>query len=232
MSLKRTHEVTDDEVNLFDDNRNKKPKTISINSEKDDDNINNHFNLIVDNQKDITDYTNEEIDDLYNTLLFLKPNKFENSKHLDNLIKTYPKHIQSLYNLFMKSEQQLTMYEYELISSSYSKPWFDYIVPKLQYDFDKYMSYNEKINKLESHISDSKCIIQIMEKLCSNYIKQYYIATEYDPSKLNEISCKYHKIKKKITVHENNFKTLCKYRKLVYIEYTKFMETRSYLNSL
>ena len=71
-----------------------------------------------------------------------------------------------------------------------------------------------------------------MEKLCSNYIKQYYIATEYDPYKLNEISCKYHNIKKKIKVNENKLITLYKYRKLVYIEYTTFMETRSYLNSL
>lgn len=183
--------------------------------------------------KDITEseFTESEFNSFINDIMYHKPNKLDIFKHHDNIIQNFPENIQSLYKLFINSKPTLTDEEKELRNNSYSKPWFDYIIPKLKYEFDKYFNYQEELIKYDSNIRDLHYCNSIMFNLSNTYIKQYYIASKYDPTKINKISCKYHSITKKIKDNENKINTLNRFKKVTSFEFNEFIKTREYLKN-
>lgn len=244
MSQKRGREETDDEIDITTVPPTKQLKT-STTSDKNDvvtfttqDDINLSISSHnTDNNyeefDDLLDYfEKEDFDKFMDDLEYIKPDCVSKMSHTLNLIQKYPKHIQYLYKVYIKSNPILTTPENSMWVLNDSKLWFDYITNKLQHDMDYYLSFKYKQSIYKYHISSLKYSIKLQEELCKLSIQQFNLSEQYCPAFSNFINKKYTKDYISLQKDQISLQKLLCYSRKKEMQYLEFMKTRTYLNKL
>jgi len=154
----------------------------------------------------------EEFEDLLkfvDDLGYIQDKNTSKNDHILNILDRYPDNIRQAYFNYFNSNNTLTCHENNLYQKEDLKPWFDYIIPKIKLDLQKYYKYLEFNIQLYFKLISIEEIINVQNKLCKLYLDiindpNYNKVISYNTNFRYDFKNKYDVFKKNIYIETKN----------------------------